>query len=397
MMGPVNDEHPGGQAPPSTDGRRRAEQDGPVEPLEGLDPVDDGDAVDDHDPVLTPRAITLSVTTVLLALLVALAVAVPLPYAISGPGPTRDTLGDEGDTPLIAISGAPTYPSTGELLLTTVSTAGGPGYPVTLGDVLRGWASSARSVLPVEEVFPASETREQIEEANQADMISSQENATVAALEELGYAVPTTLTVDSTMPQSGAEGVVEPGDVVTSLDGVPVGSFAELSAGMDAVAAGDRVQLGVTRGGEPFELTVTTIDDGTGRAILGLFIDPTFDFPVDVSIKIDDIGGPSAGTMFALGIVDRLTPADEANGQVIAGTGTMDLTGSVGPIGGIQQKLVGARRDGATWFLAPEANCSEVVGHVPDGLSVLRISTLHDAREAITAIGAGTAGDLPGC
>ncbi len=348
-------------------------------------------------PALTPRAITLSVLTVVLAVLMAVASAVPLPYAISGPGPTRNTLGDQAGVPLISITGAATYPATGKLLLTTVSTAGGPGYPVSLGDVLRGWASSSLSVLPVEDVFAPSQSRAEIDQANQADMISSQEDATVSALQELGYTVPTTLTVDSTVPESGADGVVEHGDVVASLDGTAVTSFQDLSAGMDAVQPGDTVTLGVLRGGTPTDLTIHTTDDGTGRAILGLFIDPTFDFPVDVSIKIDDIGGPSAGTMFALGIIDRLTPVDEANGKVIAGTGTMDLTGEVGPIGGIQQKLIGARRDGAAWFLAPAANCSEVVGHVPSGLTVVRIATLHEAREAVVAIGDGTAASLPHC
>jgi len=128
-----------------------------------------------------------------------------------------------------------------------------------------------------------------------------------------------------------------------------------------------------------------------------VLIDPTFDMPVDVTISIDDIGGPSAGTMFALGIIDKLTPEDEADGEVIAGTGTMDVTGAVGPIGGIRQKLAGAERDGADWFLAPAGNCDEVVGHVPDGLRVVRVATLHEARVAMEAIGAGEAGDLPTC
>ncbi len=350
-----------------------------------------------EEPPLTRRAITLSVLTVLLALLLALASAVPLPYAISGPGPTRNTLGDQGGVQLISISGATTYPATGKLLLTTVSTSGGPGYPVTLGDVLRGWVSNARSVRPVEDVFPPSESRQQIDQTNKADMVTSQEDATVSALQELGYRVPTTLTVDGTVPASGADGVVEKGDVVVSVDGAPVTSYLALSTAMDAVRPGADVTLGVRRSGVAQDLTVRTTDDGTGRAILGLYIAPTFDFPVDVSIKIDDIGGPSAGTMFALGIIDRLTPADEANGKVIAGTGTMNLTGDVGPIGGIQQKLIGARRDGAQWFLAPASNCNEVVGHVPSGLTVVKISTLHQAREAVIAIGAGKAGSLPGC
>ncbi|MNW62441.1 Lon protease 1 [compost metagenome] len=116
-----------------------------------------------------------------------------------------------------------------------------------------------------------------------------------------------------------------------------------------------------------------------------------------MKIQIDDIGGPSAGTMFALGIIDQLTPEDEADGNVIAGTGTMSVEGNVGPIGGIQQKLYGAERDGATWFLAPESNCDEVVGNVPEGLNVVKIATLEDARDAMVAIGAGEGASLPTC
>jgi PDZ domain-containing protein len=101
--------------------------------------------------------------------------------------------------------------------------------------------------------------------------------------------------------------------------------------------------------------------------------------------------------MFALGIVDLLTPEDEADGQLVAGTGTMDVTGAVGRIGGIRQKLAGAARDGAAWFLAPDGNCDEVVGYVPRGMRVVPVATLHEAREALVAIGAGTGDDLPTC
>lgn len=347
--------------------------------------------------VITPRALTTAVATVVLALLLAAGATIPLPYAITSPGPTVDTLGEVDGTPLIDVEGAEVYPTTGELRLTTVSTSGGPGYPVTLGDVLRAWASGARSVVPVETIFAPQDTRDEIDELNQAEMISSQENATVAALEELGYEVPTTLTVAEPVDGTGAQGVVRADDVITTLDGAPMTSFSVLSAAMDEVTPGDTIRLGVTRGGEPYELEVVTTDDGNGRALIGVLIDPTFDLPVDVSIQIENIGGPSAGTMFALGIIDRLTPEDEAAGQVIAGTGTMDLTGQVGPIGGIRQKLVGARRDGAAWFLAPADNCDEVVGHVPDGLTVVRIGTLEEARDAVAAIGSGDGAELEGC
>jgi PDZ domain-containing protein len=140
-----------------------------------------------------------------------------------------------------------------------------------------------------------------------------------------------------------------------------------------------------------------TTGQGDGRALLGILIDPQYDFPVDVTIQIEDIGGPSAGTMFALGIIDLMTEADELDGAVVAGTGTMDVDGRVGPIGGIEQKMYGALRDGAQWFLAPAGNCAEVVGHEPDGLEVVRVATLDEARTAMEAIGAGEGEDLPRC
>lgn len=264
--------------------------------------------------------------------------------------------------------------------------------------MLQGWLSGSRQVVPVESVFPQDATQEQLDEQTQAQMVSSQENATVAALEELGYTVPVTLTVHDTVEGTGAVGVLEPDDVLLSYDGTELGSYGQLIDLLDATEPGSTVTLGVRRDGEDVDVDVVTgAREGEDGSQLGVYIDPTFDPPVDVTIQIDRIGGSSAGTMFALGIIDKLTPEDEAGGQVIAGTGTMDLNGDVGPIGGIRQKLAGAVRDGATWFLAPADNCAEVVGHVPDGLRVVEISTLHEAREAVEAIGAGTADDLPTC
>ena len=101
--------------------------------------------------------------------------------------------------------------------------------------------------------------------------------------------------------------------------------------------------------------------------------------------------------MFALAIIDRLTPEDEANGKIIAGTGTISIDGEVGPIGGIAYKMRGAMRDGADWFLAPTSNCDEVVGHVPDGMNVVAVDTLAAARDAVVAIGAGQTTELPTC
>jgi len=366
-------------------------------PADGADATGPADPAEPAPPV-TRRAALVSGGVLLTAVLLVVLLLMPVPYAVNSPGPTLDTLGSHDDQPLITIDGAETYDSTGELRLTTVSTTGGPGYPSSVLGVLQGWLSPSRRVLPVESVFPQDATQEQLDQQNEAQMVSSQENATVAALEELGYTVPVTLTVHEAVEGTGAVGVVEPGDVLLSYDGTPLTSYGQLIDLLDATEPGTTVTLGVQRDGAEVDLDVVTgaREDDEGSQ-LGVYIDPTFDPPVDVSIRIDQIGGSSAGTMFALGIIDKLTPEDEAAGQVIAGTGTMDLNGAVGPIGGIRQKMAGALRDGADWFLAPVDNCDEVVGNVPDGLTVVKVATLHEAREAVEAIGAGEADDLPTC
>lgn len=355
------------------------------------------------------RSVTLGISLLTTALLAAVLLVLPAPYAIRAPGPTEDTLGvqgqDEADAdggrtatalPLVEIDGAPTHDVSGQLRLTTVSVYGGPGSDVLLGDVLWGWGSEQRSVQPVEAIFPEQTTQEEQQQVGQAQMASSEESATVAALTELGYEVPATLTVVGTAEGSGAQGVVQEGDVVRSLDGEEIVTHQDLLAGLDDVTPGDDVELGVRRDGQDVDLTVTT-SEGDGRAALGIYLDPRYELPVDVTIRPGDIGGPSAGTIFALAIIDKLTRKDELDGAVVAGTGTMSVDGQVGPIGGIEQKLYGARRDGAEWFLAPADNCAEVVGHVPDGLRVVRVSTLGDARSAIEAIGAGEGQRLPTC
>lgn len=341
---------------------------------------------------ITRRTVTLGVSLLVTAVLTAVALVVPTPYAMRSPGPTEDTL----ERNLIQIDGARTYESTGQLRLTTVSVLGGPGFPMMSGQVIQGWLDPQRSVLPVEAVFPEATTKEQQQELSQAEMVSSQESATAAALTELGYDVPAVLDVAGTEPGAGAEGKLDEGDVIEEFQGEPVGTYADLIDGLARTEPGDDVTLGVRRGDRMVDVSITTADNGQ-RAVLGVFIDPHYDFPVDVSIEIENIGGPSAGTMFALGIIDKLTPEDEANGQIIAGTGTMSPEGTVGPIGGIEQKLYGAARDDATWFLAPADNCDQVVGNVPDGLNVVKVATLAEARDAVEQIGRGEGADLPTC
>lgn len=364
-----------------------------------------GEVTYDGVPTATPwwdriSPQVLALTAALTALLL-LCLLVPAPYAVRMPGPTVDTLGEVDGTRLITVEDAETFPSEGQLRLTTVSVAGGPGFPVGAANVLRGWLDPSVSVVPRESVFPEGQTRQEADERSQAQMVSSQSSATAAALEALGYEVPAVLDVAGVVEEGPSLGVVEEGDVITAIahdgDRVDLVGFGALTDELGGIAPGSTVVLTVDRDGRERELEVVTGDDGQGGSVLGVLIDPEFDYPVDVHIEISDIGGSSAGTMFALGIMDTLTPGDVTGGETIAGTGTMDLDGNVGPIGGIVQKMNGSVRDGAAWFLAPASNCEEVVGHVPDGLRVVRVETLTQAWDAVTAIGEGEASDLPTC
>ncbi len=335
------------------------------------------------------RTWTMLLSGVVSILLFALATMLPLPYALMKPGPVRDVLSEVDGTPLIAIKGRETFPTAGTLDLLTVRVTGGPGSTTTVWDVLEGWVDPTVAVRPVDEVFPPDVSEEDIEAENAAEMVTSQETATAAALGELNVPVPTVLTVAGFAEDAPADGQLAVDDVVQSLNGEPVVDLPELREGLQDAEPGDTVQVGITRGDDEQTIDVTTLDDGEGRTILGVFIDPTYTFPFEVTIAIEDIGGPSAGMMFALGIVDKLTEGEMTGGENIAGTGTIDSDGAVGAIGGIQQKLFGASDAGADWFLAPADNCSEVAGHVPDGLRVVEVATLSDARDAVEAIGEG--------
>ncbi|MBB2985826.1 YlbL family protein [Terracoccus luteus] len=329
---------------------------------------------------------------------------VHLPYAVTSPGPVVDTLGtqeqDGKQVPLIAVSGLPTYPTSGALDFTTVSIAGGPGYPVDLWDVLGAWVDPARDVQPVHEVFDPQATQEQIAEENSVQMEGSQQEATAVALRAIGQDVPAYITVAGLTSDSKAKGILRAGDRFVSVAGVDVRQAQDVVDGLQTVEVGQPVDVVVTRGGkggERVEATVTTVAGQNGRTALGTFLRLDHDFPAKVTINAGAVGGPSAGLMFSLGIYDKLTEGSLTGDRRIAGTGTIDDAADVGPIGGIKQKMAGARDGGADFFLAPADNCDEVVGNVPDGLEVFKVSTFDQGRAAVEAIAKGDTGALPRC
>lgn len=340
-------------------------------------------------------ALAASFATALL--LLSLLGSVGAPYAVEAPGPVQDVLGStSGGEPLISVEGRETFPTEGQLDLLTVSTSGGPGRDVVLAQVLRAWLDPVQEALPVGQVFAPEQTREDVDEARQEQMSSSQQAATAAALRELEIPAQVRLRVAGPAEDSLPEGL-ERGDVITAVDGGQVPTVEALRARLQEVPPGDVAQVAVERGDVELVVPVATAGSADGRTVLGVLLDPEVEVPFEVDIRIDDIGGPSAGMVFALGLVDLLTPGALTGGLHVAGTGTVSAEGVVGPIGGVRQKLVGAAGAGAEVFLAPEANCGEVVGHVPDGLQVVAVGSLSQARSAVQELADGGGQDLPDC
>lgn len=343
----------------------------------------------------------------LIVALVALVVLtfLPTPYVIQRPGPVYDTLGsaagpDGEQIPLISIEGADTFETAGTLDLTTVQVVGNRERTPSWFELALAWTDSSRAVVPLDSVFPAGVTTEQRDERNATLMIDSQHEATAAALNELGYDTGAEVVVVEAVEDTPAAGVLEADDVITGIDGAAVESATQLRQTIQD-AQGQPVELTVRRQGEEQQVSVTPEERTEGDVstwVIGVTLRTDYDFPIDVEIQLDNVGGPSAGMMFALGIVDQLTEGELNGGENVAGTGTIDAEGQVGPIGGIRQKLFGARDAGAAYFLAPASNCDEVVGHVPDGLQVVRTSTLEESLDALAVIAdGGDVSKLPAC
>ena len=313
--------------------------------------------------------------------------SVPVPYVVEVPGPTYNTLGGTGGKEVITVSGRDSYDAGGSLDITTVYVEGGPSSDVGLLELARSWFDPTVAILPEEVVYPPDVTREQVAEQNAALMQDSEGTAVAAALGELGVGYSQFLDVAALLDDSPSAGRLREGDRLVSVDGRAVRTLSDVQ---DVLAAGSGrpVAVVVQRDGTEATETVTPArrDD---RWVLGVGISYSFDFPLDVRFELGNVGGPSAGMMFALGLVDKLTPGDMTGGRHVAGTGSISPDGEVGSIGSIAQKMHGARSAGATLFLAPRANCDEVVGHIPEGLAVVSVSTLADARAAVEGYARG--------
>ena len=357
---------------------------------------------------MTQRMIAACVSVPLLLALIATAVLVPVPFASYHPGPTFDVLGETDGQEIIQVSGAKTYRDDGELRMTTVSVSQ-QDVDKNLVEVLTDWVDPDSAVYPYDIVHPPGKTAEQDEIEGQVQMVSSQDNAIAAALRELDYDVTPALEVLSIGTGTPADGALAVRDIFVSVDGVELtadekGQEALLAAIKNA-KDGQKLSFVVLRDGKRVTVPVGTKEvtdaddpDGPKRRQIGIQLGLGFIFPFSVSVNIsDNIGGPSAGLMFALAIYDTLTPGSLTGGSDVAGTGELTSEGTVGAIGGIQQKIAGAREAGADLFLVPADNCPDALGANNGDMRLVRATTFVTTLKAVEKWVADHDADLPSC
>jgi Lon-like protease len=332
--------------------------------------------------------------TVVSASLLALALGVlgatlPVPLVALGPGPSYDTLGTVDGTTVVQVDGLPVYPTTGHLNMTTVSVTD----RLTMFSALALWASPESQVVPREPIYPSSMSLDEIQQQNTAQFTSSEANAEAAALDELQ--LPATVIVTTLVPDTPAAAILQPGDELLAVSGQPMDSVREVSDVLGPTHPGDTVAVQYRRAGAAHDVQIPLAarpdrEQGLLGVILGARLRDG-----DIRISLGGIGGPSAGLMFSLAVIDKLTPDDLAGGRFVAGTGAIEPTGAVTPINGIPFKMRKAYDEGAAVFLVPAANCEEAVATNPGDLRLVRIGTLHDAVTALQGLKSG--GPVPPC
>jgi PDZ domain-containing protein len=334
---------------------------------------------------VTRRIAVLVVGAVLLLAAGLVGAVVPVPYVAQVPGPTYNTLGSIGTTKIITVTGKTANHVDGNLNLTTVGVTRGR---LTLVQTVRGWFAKDVSVVPEDAVYPPDQSQQQTQKQNRQAFLTSEQAAEAAALGHLGY--PVKVVVEGTTDGSPAAGTLKEGDAIESVAGRATPDTATLTAVLQSIPGGTAVPVTYTRLGAPGSATITT-RKATDRAgsLLGILVSDAPSAPFTVDINVADVGGPSAGLMLTLGILDLVGDQDLTGGKVIAGTGTIDEKGSVGPIGGIQLKMVAAKGIGATTFLTPAGNCTEAEQAPQPGLTLAKVATLDDALTALADVRAG--------
>ncbi|MDH6116470.1 PDZ domain-containing protein [Kitasatospora sp. GAS204B] len=354
------------------------------------------------------RSATMLAATLMLIALLCVSVFLSVPYSELSPGPTYNTLGaqDKAGTPVISITGHQTYPTSGHLNMTTVQVTSAD-YQPSLVSVVVGWLRSDVLVVPHDNLYPKGQTEQQAEQQNAEEFTNSQDSAKAAALTELGIPVGSEVVVSSVVAGAPADGKLHAGDRIVAVDGTAVTGQDQVAGLVTKHKPGESVVFtvvpqakdsGTPTPADENQVTITTATSpSTGKAFVGIQPEEDHSFPFKIDIGLQDVGGPSAGLMFSLGIIDKLTPTDLTGGKFVAGTGTIDDKGNVGPIGGISMKVIAARNAGAQYFFTPSDNCAEAGANTPKGLRLIKVDTLNDALKALGQIRAGQESALASC
>lgn len=345
---------------------------------------------------MSQRMIAVCIAGPLALILGGIALSVPLPYASYSPGPTFDVLGKDSDeAELVQVDGHKAYYDEGQIRFTTV-VASSYGDKLSLGDALARWLDPDKAVVPYEVVHPPARSAEEEEAQGAIQMTTSQDVAKAVALTELGYDIPSAVQVAYVDPKGPAYDKLLVRDIFKEVDGEPVTKGEEIVAAVRKHEDLTNVELKIQRGKDELMVRVKPeIDDGTPR--VGVTLGMGYEFPFEIRLRVDQtVGGPSAGLMFALAIYDTLTPGSLTGGATIAGTGELLPDGSVGPIGGVEQKIAGAQEAGAQLFFVPKDNCPDVTDLDTD-LRLVKATTMHEARLALEKWVEDPDAELPTC
>jgi len=316
---------------------------------------------------------------------------VTVPFVSLGPGPTFNTLGDVDGKQVVAISGTSTQPTTGHLNMTTVSERD----DLTLGEALTLWLSGQEQLVPRDLVYPPGKSREDVDKANNADFKQSEDSAAYAALGFLKY--PPAVTVATVTDPGPSAGKLKSGDAIDAVNGTPVANIEQFTGFLKNTKPGQVVTIDYRRKNEPAGVAQITLGTNKDRdyGFMGVAVLDAPWAPFVIDFNLANVGGPSAGLMFSLAVVDKLTTGELAGSTFVAGTGTISIDGKVGQIGGITHKMAAAQKAGATVFLVPAKNCYEAASDNPSNLRLVKVETLRDAVDALHAVTSG--GQPPTC
>jgi PDZ domain-containing protein len=310
---------------------------------------------------------------------------VTVPYVSLGPGPTFDTLGEIDGKEVVDIKGADVHPTTGHLNMTTVSQRDN----LTLGQALTLWASGREQLVPRDLVYPPDKSKDEIDKSNNQEFKRSEDSAEYAALGYLKY--PAAVTAETVSKDGASAGKLKEGDAIDAVNGTLVTDLEQFQGLMAKTKPGDEVVLDFRR--KNATPGVTTVKLGSApdkkQGVLGIGVVEAPWAPFTINFNLANIGGPSAGLVFSLAVIDKLTTGDLSGDRFVAGTGTINSDGKVGSIGGITHKILAAHEAGATVFLVPADNCDEAKSAHQDGIDLVKVNKLGDAVDALKALSAG--------